>query len=57
MAEGKSMYHCSLALRLMSCTLVGNPMVEKVLSLYLVIWLDITIQENLEHCAVKMIFI
>jgi len=37
MAEGKLMYHCSLALRLMSCTLVGNPMLEKVLSLYLVV--------------------
>ena len=27
-AEGKLMYHCSLAWRLMSCTLVGNP-IEK----------------------------
>src|SRR5580658_5621946 len=28
MAEGKLMYHCSLALRLMSWTLVGKPMRE-----------------------------
>jgi hypothetical protein len=29
MAEGKLMYHCSLALRLMSWTLVGKPMVTR----------------------------
>jgi hypothetical protein len=27
MAEGKLMYHCSLVLRLMSCTLVGKPII------------------------------
>src|SRR5689334_17373621 len=33
MAEGKLMYHCSLALRWMSCTLVGNPMKLPISSL------------------------
>jgi hypothetical protein len=39
-AEGKLMYHCSLAWRLINCTLVGNP-IGKASFEYLVKLLDI----------------
>src|SRR5580658_10067254 len=55
MAEGKLMYHCSLALRLMSWTLVGKPMRKDPFQRYLVIQLDITNATGLQHGTSKLL--
>jgi hypothetical protein len=53
-AEGKLMYHCALAWRLMSCTLVGKP-IRKASFGYLVILLDIKIAAFLQEKSVDRI--